>query len=193
MIFMLDFQASRWTMKGDVAGQAGNNHPTSVPTGVFRTSDGHINIAASGGALYERVCKALGLPQLLTDPRFDTPAGRSENRDALMAEMMKVTETNTSEHWIDVINKAGVPCGPINTIDKTFAEPQVKHLGIATKVVHDKIGEFDIVGQPINMSDAPQPDQLQPAPDPGQHTDAILQTLGYDQAAIDELRKSGVV
>ena len=193
MIFMLDFQASRWTMKGEVAGQAGNNHPTSVPTGVFKTSDGHINIAASGGALYERVCNALGVPQLLTDSRFDSPAGRSENRDALMAEMSAVTETQSSAHWIELINKAGVPCGPINSIDQTFAEEQVKHLGIATKVVHDKIGEFDIVGQPINMSDAPQPDQLQPAPDPGQHTDDILQTLGYDQAAIDELRKSGVV
>ena len=193
MIFMLDFQASRWTMKGDVAGQAGNNHPTSVPTGVFKTSDGHINIAASGGALYERVCKALDAPQLLTDPRFSTPAARSEHRDELMAEMGAITATQSSAQWIEKINKAGVPCGPINSIDQTFAEPQVKHLGIATKVVHEDIGEFEIVGQPINMTDAPQPDQLKPAPNPGQHTDAILRTLGYDQAAIDALRQRGAI
>ena len=192
IIFMLDFQASRWTMKGDVAGQAGNNHPTSVPTGVFKTADGHINIAASGGALYARCCEALGAPQLLEDARFATPAARSENRDALNAAIEELTSTQSGAHWIDKMTKAGVPCGPINSIDQTFAEAQVKHLGIATKVVHEEIGEFEIVGQPINMTAAAQPDQLKPAPNPGQHSSEVLKTLGYDDAAIEALRQRGV-
>lgn len=193
MIFMLDFQAARWLMKGDVAGQAGNNHPTSVPTGVFATADGHINIAASGGALWERCCHALDAPQLLSDANFATPAARSEHRDELSAAMETITRTQTSAHWIAKMTAAGVPCGPINSIDQTFAEPQVQHLGIATRVVHDELGEFNVVGQPINMTQTPQPEQLKPSPNPGQHNNEILQSLGYDAAAIEALRQRGSI
>lgn len=192
IIFMLDFQAARWTMKGDVAGQAGNDHPTSVPTGVFATSDGHINIAAAGGATWERFCQAIGKPELLEDPKFATGPVRSENRGELRQIIEAVTETNTKAYWIETMTKAGVPCGPINAINETFAEPQVKHLGIATKVNHHSLGAFDIVGQPINMA-VPQPDELRPAPDPGQHSDEILRTLGYDADAIGALRQRGLV
>lgn len=188
MIFMLDFQAARWTMKGDVAGQAGNDHPTSVPTGVFETSDGYINIAASGGRTWQQCCKAIGKPDLINDPRFATPALRSENRAALSAEIGAVTKTGTKSEWIEKMTAFGVPCGPINSIDQTFAEPQVKHLKLATKVNHTAIGAFDVVGQPINMSDVPRAETLSPAPDPGQHTDEILASLGYDAAAIAALR-----
>ena len=156
-IFMLDFQASRWLMKGEVAKQAGNDHPTSIPTGVFPTSDGHINIAASGNNLWKRFCVAIGAPQLLDHPEHATPALRSQHRKALNERISEITKTNTSAHWIEKINKAGVPCGPINTIDKTFAEPQVEHLGIARPVKHPKLGDIKVVGQPINLSDFPQP------------------------------------
>lgn len=191
MIFMLDFQAARWTMKGDVAGQAGNDHPTSVPTGVFATSDGHINIAASGGRTWQQCCKAIGKPELTSDPRFATAALRSENRAALSAEIGAVIKTGTKAEWIEKMTAAGVPCGPINSIDQTFAEPQVQHLRLATKVHHPTIGDFDVVGQPINMSDVPRADQLKPAPDPGEHTDQILAGLGFDAEAIAALRSRG--
>ena len=193
MIFMLDFQAARWTMKGEVAGQAGNDHPTSVPTGVFATSDGHINIAASGGATWERCCKAIGKPELLTDARFKTPGLRSENRTALAAEIGDVIKTNTKAYWIEKMRESGVPCGPINAINETFAEPQVKHLRMARPVTHGDIGTFDIVSQPINMTASPQPDELAPAPNPGQHTAEILGDLGYDADAIATLRAKKVV
>jgi len=111
MVRMLDFQASRWTIGKEIPPQAGNDHPTGIPTGVFRTADGHMNIAASGQAMYRRLCEALGTPQLIDDPRFKTPPDRSKNRAALTEELEKATRTKTSAHWVEVLNKAGVPCG----------------------------------------------------------------------------------
>jgi crotonobetainyl-CoA:carnitine CoA-transferase CaiB-like acyl-CoA transferase len=192
-IFMLDFQAARWLIAGEVPGQAGNDHPTSIPTGVFPTSDGHINIAASGQALWTRCCEALQATDLLTNPDYATSQLRSKNRKALNERFSSITRTNTSAHWIAALNKAGVPCGPINTIDKTFAEPQVKHLGIARRVRHRKLGEIKVVGQPIQMSAAPQPEELRPSPDLGEHTDEILADLGYDSGQIAKLRERGAV
>ena len=193
MIFMLDFQAARWLMKGEVPGQAGNNHPTSVPTGVFPTSDGYVNIAAAGDTLWRRLCDTLEAPDLFADDRFSTTQDRSENRDALNAAISEITQTKPSAHWIKTLSSAGVPSGAINSIDQTFAEPQVKHLGIATTVNHNDIGAFEVVGQPINMADIPRATELQPAPNPGQHTDEILKSIGYSDRDIAKLRDSGTV
>ncbi len=192
-IFMLDFQASRWLMKGEVPKQAGNDHPTSIPTGVFPTSDGYINIAAAGDKMWKRAALALGAQALIDHPEHATPALRSQNRKALNERLAEVTKTNTSAHWIESLNKAGVPCGPINTIDKTFAEPQVQHLGIARPVDHPALGEIKVVGQPINLSDYPQPKTLNPTPDLGQHTDEVLTGLGYDARTIADLKAGGAV
>ncbi len=122
-----------------------------------------------------------------------TPSLRSQNRKAVNERIAALTRTNTSAHWIDALNKAGVPCGPINTIDKTFEEPQVKHLGIARAVKHPKLGAIRVVGQPINLSATPQPKQLKPTPELGQHTDAVLKGLGLSPKKIKELRAGGVV
>jgi formyl-CoA transferase len=192
-IFMLDFQAARWLIAGEVPGQAGNDHPTSIPTGVFPTSDGHINIAASGPALWARCCEALGAPELLADPDYASGQLRSKNRKALHEKLSALTRGNTSAHWIAALNKAGVPCGPINSIDKTFAEPQVQHLGIARKVRHKKLGDIKVVGQPIQMSAAPQPEELGPTPEFGEHAEEVLGDLGYDAAAIAKLRERGAI
>ena len=192
-IFMLDFQASRWLMKGEVAKQAGNDHPTSIPTGVFPTSDGYINIAAAGDKMWKRFAKALGAAALIDHPEHASPTLRSQNRKALNERIGEVTKTNSSAHWIAALNKAGVPCGPINTIDKTFAEPQVQHIGIARPVKHPALGEIKVVGQPINLSDFPQPAALKPTPDLGQHTDEVLSDLGYDGKAIAALKSAGVI
>ena len=192
-IFMLDFQAARWLMKGEVPKQAGNDHPTSIPTGVFPTRDGYINIAASGQHMFKRFAEALGSKAVLEHPEHATPALRSQNRKALNERISEVTRTNTSKHWIDALNEAGVPCGPINTIDMTFAEPQVKHLGIARAVKHPKLGEIRVVGNPINLTASPQPKRLKPTPDLGQHTKAVLKGLGFSAKKIKELRAGGVI
>jgi crotonobetainyl-CoA:carnitine CoA-transferase CaiB-like acyl-CoA transferase len=192
-IFMLDFQAARWLMKGEVPKQAGNDHPTSIPTGVFQTSDGYINIAAAGQSMWKRFATAMGSGELLDHPDHATPASRSQNRKTLNERINAVTRTNTSAHWIAALNKAGVPCGPINSIDMTFAEPQVKHLGIARSVKHPKLGEIKVVGNPINLTGSPQPRKLKPTPDLGQHTNAVLKSLGMSSKKIKKLRAGGVV
>jgi len=192
-IFMLDFQAARWLMKGEVPKQAGNDHPTSIPTGVFPTSDGYINIAAAGQNMWKRFAAALGGGTLLDHPEHATPALRSQHRKALNERIGEVTKTNTSAHWIAALNTAGVPCGPINTIDMTFAEPQVQHLGIARGVKHPKLGEIKVVGNPINLTASPQPKKLKPTPDLGQHTNAVLKGLGMSPKKIKELRAAGAI
>jgi len=191
LIAMLDFQAARWLIAHEVPPQAGNDHPTAIPTGVFKTADGHINIAASG-KLYERLCKALGAPELFTHPDFSEYRLRSKNRLALNAEIEKHTVKRTSAEWIEHLNEAGVPCGPIYTIDKMFADPQVQTLGMAQPLVHPQLGRQDVVGQGVNLSRTPA-QMRRHAPDSGEHTREILEQSGYDAAAIDDLKKRGVV
>src|SRR5438876_7429800 len=140
MVRMLDFQASRWTLGKEIPPQAGNDHPTGIPTGVFKTSDGHINIAASGQVMYRRLCEAIGTPALIDDPRFKTPADRSKNRLALNAELDKMLMTKPSAHWVDVLNKAGVPCGPIYNVKEVFEDPHVQALGLAVTIQHPRLG-----------------------------------------------------
>ena len=192
-IFMLDFQAARWLIEGHVARQAGNDHPTAIPTGVFPTADGHINIAASGDALWARFCETIGARALLSHPEHASGELRSRNRKALNERIGAITKSQPSAHWVKILNDAGVPCGPINSIDQTFAEPQVRHLGIAKAVRHPELGDIKIVGQPIVLTNAPQPDEYRPTPGLGQNTDEILKDLGYDAKAITELRSHGII
>jgi crotonobetainyl-CoA:carnitine CoA-transferase CaiB-like acyl-CoA transferase len=128
------FQAARWLMEKEVAKQAGNNHPTSIPIGVFKTSDGYINIATTGGRIWERCAQAIGAPELATNPHYATAPARSNNRDALNAEINVLTEKKSTETWVAELNAAGVPCGPIYSIHQMFDDAQVTHLGIAQDV-----------------------------------------------------------
>ena len=192
MISMLDFQAARWTVAGDVAPQAGNNHPTTIPTGVFKTSDGHINIASAGDIMWVRLCEVLGDPAMANNPDFIDGAKRSENRDAVNASIEAHTVNRTSAEWIEALEAAGVPCGPIYRIDQMFADPQVQHVGMTHPVSHDDLGDMNLVGQPINMSRF-QPRTGMPTPKSGQHTDEVLAEYGYDTETIAELRAKGIV
>jgi crotonobetainyl-CoA:carnitine CoA-transferase CaiB-like acyl-CoA transferase len=192
-IYMLDFQAARYLMAGEVAGQEGNNHPTGTGTGMFQTSDGYINIAASGDAVWARFCKAVGATEFLENRDYATPAGRSKHRSAINARLVEIIRGHSSDYWLELCNKAGVPAGPINTIDKVFADPAVQHLGIATPIDHPKYGPQKVVGQPIHMSRYPQPEKLKHTPEPGEHTDEVLKDLGYDEPAIAALRAKKVV
>jgi formyl-CoA transferase len=190
--FMLDFQATRWLMKGEVAGQAGNDHPTGIPTGVFPTADGHINIAASSGRLWARFSEAIGHPEWVNKPGWSDQKGRSADRKAINAAISEVTKTKPSAHWIELFEGAGIPCGPINTIDQVFADPQIKHLGLAAAVEHKRLGPIELVASPVNMSGLPRGVRTA-TPERGEHTEEILRGLGYDEAEISDLRSKGAI
>lgn len=188
-IFMLDFQAARWLVDGQVPGQAGNNHPTSIPTGVFETADGHINIASAGGEMWERLKRVLN-ESALDDPDFADGAGRSKNRERVNRLINEHTRKMTSAEWIERLNDAGIPCGEINSIDKVFSSPQVEHLKIAQDVVSQERGPTRLVGQPLTLSRTDSSIRV-PPPLLGQHTGEILEWLGYNKDAATEMKRAG--
>ena len=192
MISMLDFQGSRWTVAGEVPPQAGNNHPTGIPTGVFETQNGHINIAASGDDLYKRFCRAIEREDFITDERFATSKARSDNRKTLMEALMPVTRQRPSEEWIKLLNEAGVPCGPINTIDQTFADEQVQFLEMAQTVHSPELGELTILGHPVSHNGKRHP-LRRAAPALGQGNEEVLSSIGYSKEQIADLEQRGVI
>jgi len=189
-IFMLDFQASRWLNNhNDVPKQAGNNHPTSIPTGVFKTADGHINIASTGQVMWERTCRSIDAPELIDHPDYKTGALRSKNRDPLNEIINRQTAKKTSAEWIDIFNKVGVPCGPIYSIDQMFGDPQVEHLDIPKSIKKYDGSTLNVVGQPVSLSRTPSA-VVVPPPGQGQHTDEILKEFGFAADEISTLREA---
>jgi crotonobetainyl-CoA:carnitine CoA-transferase CaiB-like acyl-CoA transferase len=191
-IFMLDFQAARYLVQGEVAKQAGNNHPTSAPTGVYKTDDGYINIATAGQTIWKRFCEVLGAPELAKNPDYIDGAARSKNRDPLDVEITKRLVGKTSNEWVEVMNEAGVPCGPIYNIDQMFADPQVKHLGIAQSVTKKDKSKMYLVGQGVTLSRTPSKLVARP-PALGEHTNAVLKEFGFSKRDIAALHKAKAV
>ena len=191
-IFMLDFQAARYLVQGEVAKQAGNNHPTSAPTGVYKTDDGYINIATAGQTIWKRFCEVLGAPELAKNPDYIDGATRSKNRDPLDAEINKRLVGKTSNEWVEIMNEAGVPCGPIYNIDQMFADPQVKHLGIAQSVTKKDKSKMYLVGQGVALSRTPSKLVVRP-PELGEHTNAVLKEFGFSKRDIAALHKAKAV
>jgi crotonobetainyl-CoA:carnitine CoA-transferase CaiB-like acyl-CoA transferase len=191
-IGLLDFQAARYTMKGEVPPQVGNDHPTSMPTSAYRTKDGYMNLAASGDGMWKRVCQAIGREPLASDERFKTNEQRAAHRTELNAELNKALAAKTSGEWIETFNKIGVPCGPINKMNEVFADPQVQHLGASVEVNHPKIGRFRILNQPVKLSRTPAEIKTA-APEIGAHTEEILKEAGFSEAQIKDLRAKGAI
>jgi formyl-CoA transferase len=190
-MFMLDFQAARWLMSGEVAEQAGNNHPTGVPTGCFATKDGFINIAPTP-AMWPRFCGAIGHKKWIKNPNFATREARLNNRDQINAMIEEETLRKTSAEWIQHFNSSGIPCGPINTIEQAFADPQVKHSGLAQTIESPSLGTITLPGQPIKLSRTPSKLSMA-TPDCGEHNDEVLTELGYTHDEIIEFRANNVI
>jgi crotonobetainyl-CoA:carnitine CoA-transferase CaiB-like acyl-CoA transferase len=192
MIGMMDFQAARWTVDREIPAQAGNHHPTGVPTGCFASADGHVNIAGPSGRLLRSLCDVIGLPGLPDDPRFDTAAKRSANREELNELIAGRLRTKTTAAWVAALNEAGVPCGPVYRMDEVFADPQVGHLAMAEPVQHPALGRLEVVRNAVRMTDGP-PTVRAPSPDTGEHSNEVLAELGYPEDQIARLRAGGVI
>ena len=194
MMSKLDFQGARYTMKGEVADQQGNDHPTQVPMGTFEAKDGFVNIAAFGDVMWKRFCDALGAKELFDDPDYQTVRDRSSRHNRIKEDMNKVTSQRTVSDLVGVLNDAGVPTGPINNIGEGFEDAQVKHLKLAKPAPHAELGDLNLVRSPINLSQFPQSESFDnAAPDPGANSVEVLEQLGFDQLRISKLQEEGVI
>jgi crotonobetainyl-CoA:carnitine CoA-transferase CaiB-like acyl-CoA transferase len=191
-IAMMDFQAARYLVDGDVPGQAGNEHPYSTPMGVLKTADGYINIGVGGDGQWRALCKALERPDLAANPDYETVADRFRHRPKLMQQLSLIFATRGSADWLERLESVGVPAGPIYKLDEVFADPQVQHLGIAVPCHHSERGDIRIVGQPVALSRTPA-DIVSMTPELGEHTDQVLRELGYADLDIERLRAGKVV
>ncbi|HTP63616.1 MAG TPA: CoA transferase [Burkholderiales bacterium] len=189
---LLDFQAARYTMKGEVPQQVGNDHPTSMPTSAYTTADGHMNVAATGTKMWQRVCESIGRPDLFEHPDFTSAEARAKNRKALNAELNKGFAKKTSAEWVEILNKGGVPCGPIYRMDEVFADPQVKHVQAAAEVESRRLGKLRIINQPVKLSRTPAK-LVAASPERGEHTEEVLLELGLGMNEIVELKSKGIV
>jgi formyl-CoA transferase len=191
-IALADFQAARYLKEGEVPRQVGNDHPTSMPTSAYKTADGYINVAASGDGMWQRLCKAIGREELLARPEFKDQPARAKNRAALNAELNAALARKTGAEWIEALNAAGVPCGPIYTMDQVFADPQVQHIRAAAEVRHPRLGTYRVVNQAVRLSRTPAT-MATASPELGEHTDEVLAELGYSAAQIAALRDKKAV
>ena len=192
VVGMLDFQATRWLIGGEVPPQAGNNHPTAIPTGVYQTRDGHINIAASGQRMFRRLCEALEFPELVDDSKFETGLDRSRNRDALNVLLEDRVRKYNTEEIVQILNEAGVPCGPILDVRQVFENEQVRQLGMTAEVSSEALGAIEIQNTPVRLSRTPG-GVRSAAPERGEHTDDILAGLGRSPEEIRGLREASVI
>ena len=190
-IFMLDFQGARYAMRGEVPQQVGNNHPTGAPTGVFRTKDGLVNLAPTP-PMWRRFCQAIRKPDLENHPDFATNKLRAKNRDAINAVVEEITQRFTTQGLVEEMNAAGIPCGPIYSVDQAFADPQVKHLGVAQKVKSKALGDISLLAQPFTLSRTPSRFESA-APEYNEHADEILREAGYGVEEIQRFRSGGAI
>jgi formyl-CoA transferase len=192
-IAMLDFQAARWLIAGEVPGQAGNNHPTMLPTGVYQTADSYTNIAVTGQVMWERFCRTIEAEELIDHPDFRSATLRLGHRDALNGEINRRLHARSTADWMTLFIEGEVPAGPINCVDEVFADPQVAHLAMTRSVTSASLGrEIDIVRHPVALSRSPG-GVSRAAPDCGEHTDEILAEFGFAGDEITALRSQGVI
>jgi formyl-CoA transferase len=191
MVYMMDFQNSRWLIDGDVPTQAGNYHPTSIPTGVYKAKDGYMNIAVFGSKIWERFCDIVGAPEWVTDERYKDKQGRSINRDSINEEINRRLAAQDRAYWVERFNAGGVACGLINDVKGVFEEPQVQHLGIVKDVVSIHHGPQKMVGQPMQLGRTPST-IVRSAPKRGEHSEEILKELGLETAELSSLKSKGV-
>lgn len=191
-VAMLDFQAARYLISNEIAGQTGNDHPTMTPMGTYQTSNGYINIASTGEAMWRRLCNALDIREALDDKDFEDDTARTKNRNKLTTIINDALSKCTKEEWIKKLNEASIPCGPINNIEEVFNDPQINYSKIVESVVHPKLGEIKLVGQAMKLSRTPSK-LKKAAPEKGEHTKEILTDLGFNDKEIKNFKMENII
>ncbi|WP_108645523.1 CaiB/BaiF CoA transferase family protein [Polynucleobacter rarus] len=191
-IAMMDFQAARYLMAGEIPQQVGNDHPTSMPTSCYQSSDGYINVAATGEPMWVALCTAMGIAELATDPRFTSESMRVAHRDELNQILIPILKSKPKAYWVELLNKAGVPTGPIYDMSEVFSDPQVISQDAAVEVEHPKVGKIRIVNQAVKLSRTPAK-ITHSAPELGEHSEEILRELCYSENQIQEFKTKKII
>jgi crotonobetainyl-CoA:carnitine CoA-transferase CaiB-like acyl-CoA transferase len=191
----LSYEGLNYLTSGEVPERRGNEHPNIVPYKTMPAADGYVILAVGNDRQFQRFCAVAGRPDLAEDPRFATNAERVRNRRELYPILEALTPAKTQDEWVEALNARGVPCGPVNTLDRVFADPQIQHRGMQIRMDYPDAGsgKVDLIGNPIGFSRTPV-DYRRPPPKLGEHTDAVLgEALGLDAAEIADLRRKGVI
>ena len=184
---------SNYLVTGEVPGRWGNAHPNIVPYQSFPTADGHLVVAMANDAIWARFCGAAARPDLAEDPRFDTNAHRVENREVLLAILVELFRARPRREWIELLNRAGVPCSPVQNVQEVFESDQVRATGMLREIDHPTAGKVRMAGLPVKFSDTPASIRLAP-PLLGEHNDQVLKEwLELNDAAVAELRGKGTL
>ncbi len=191
-IAIMDFQAARYLVEGEVPPQAGNDHPYSTPMGVTKTKDGYINLGVGGDGQWQALAKALGRQDWADDPNYKTGPDRFERRPEIWAMLAPIFVEKTTAEWMEILDGHGVPAGPIYTMDEVFEDPQVKHLGIVQSVEHHARGTTGLIGQPVELSRTPASIRTS-SPDAGEHSDEVLAEFGFSADEIQKLNNENTV
>jgi crotonobetainyl-CoA:carnitine CoA-transferase CaiB-like acyl-CoA transferase len=188
----LTYRSGAYFASGEIPQPVGSGHPVIVPYQAFKAKDVYINIAVGNDQLWQKFCKTVGLEKVMDDPRFATNAKRVENREEIVKIVGDLVATKNGEEWLKILTDAGIPCGPIYTVDKIFADPQILHRQMLKELDHPKAGRIKVTGIPVKLSDTPGEVKTAP-PVLGQHTQEILTELGYSGQDIKKLRQEKVV
>jgi len=191
-IAWLTYRAGEYFASGKLPEKVGSGHPMIVPYQAFKAKDEYINIAAGNDQLWKRFCKVINMENIMDDPKFVTNAKRVENRKELIAILSKIIETKTGAEWLKLLEDAGIPAGPIYTLDKLFSDPQVLHRKMMVELTHPKAGKIKVTGVPVKLSEAPG-EITAPPPLLGQHNKEVLKDLGYSAEEIEKLIADKVV
>lgn len=193
-VAILENALARYEVTGQVPGRLGNRHPSITPFSAVPASDGHMIVAIGNDNLWQQFCKLVDRPDLGEDNRYLKNKSRTDNWASLEPELIEIFERRTISEWIATLEATGIPCGPINTIDKVLQDPQIIARNMIEESVHPVAGKLRMAGSPVKMSDAPDYVVRQPAPMLGQHTDALLkQLLHLSETEILALREKGAL